>query len=54
MNISSSPTLTSVPPYSGNKTLSPIFTLTGKTLPSGERAPGPTATTYIIYFKINE
>lgn len=40
-----SPSLTSVPPYSGNKTVSPSLTATGIVLPDLSRVPGPTATT---------
>lgn len=34
-----------MPPYSGNKTLSPTFTETGKGVPSLVLPPGPTAMT---------
>jgi len=41
-----SPSFTSVPPYSGKRTVSPSFKVTGISLPSLSRAPGPTATTF--------
>lgn len=40
-----SPSLTAEPPYSGNSTESPSFTLVGITSPSFVLSPGPTATT---------
>lgn len=41
-----SPSFTSAPPYSGKRTVSPSFRVTGINLQSLSRAPGPTATTF--------
>lgn len=38
--------LTSVPPYSGKRTVSPSFTATGISFPSLLWMPGPTAITF--------
>uniref|UniRef100_A0A0A8XNS7 Chaperonin n=1 Tax=Arundo donax TaxID=35708 RepID=A0A0A8XNS7_ARUDO len=40
-----SASFTSVPPYSGSRTVSPSFRDTGISLPSLSRSPGPTAMT---------
>jgi hypothetical protein len=40
-----SASFTSVPPYSGSRTVSPSFSETGISLPSLSRSPGPTAMT---------
>uniref|UniRef100_A0A0A9CGF3 Pco066521 n=1 Tax=Arundo donax TaxID=35708 RepID=A0A0A9CGF3_ARUDO len=42
----SAASLTSSPPYSGSRTVSPSFRATGISLPSLSRSPGPTATTF--------
>ena len=45
----SAASLTSVPPYSGRRTVSPSFRATGISLPSLSRSPGPTATTLAAF-----